>query len=106
MAVELLVVRERSLAEAAAGTGRSKVSLKVNLHRAIGTLRRLLSGSEDGEALGQFSIDDAADGSQLSRLNSADLRISVSRSSVRARSGQGNRATARGGPESQLGEAL
>lgn len=105
LAVEQLVVRERSLAEAAAGTGRSKVSLKVNLHRAIGTLRRLLSGCEDGEALGPFSRDDAAGGSLLLRPKAADLRPGVSRSSALARSGRGIRTIARGGPGSQLGEA-
>jgi RNA polymerase sigma-70 factor (ECF subfamily) len=49
LAVELLVLRERSLAEAAAGTGRSKVSLKVNLHRAIGALQNTLSDREGEE---------------------------------------------------------
>ena len=52
LAVELLVVRERSLAEAAAGTGRSKVSLKVNLHRAIRALRNALSDREGEEQPG------------------------------------------------------
>ncbi|ACA15869.1 RNA polymerase, sigma-24 subunit, ECF subfamily [Methylobacterium sp. 4-46] len=49
LAVEQLVVRERSLAEAAAGTGRSKGSLKVNLHRALRTLRAMLSGDGEGD---------------------------------------------------------
>jgi len=38
-AVQLLVLQERSLAETAAATGRSKGSLKVNLHRALKSLR-------------------------------------------------------------------
>jgi len=38
-AVQHLVLEERSLAEAAAITRRSKVSLKVNLHRALKALR-------------------------------------------------------------------
>ena len=38
-AVQHLVLEERSLAEAAALTRRSKVSLKVNLHRALKALR-------------------------------------------------------------------
>lgn len=41
-AVQLLVLQERSLAESAAATGRSKGSLKVNLHRALKTLRARL----------------------------------------------------------------
>ncbi len=41
-AVELLALRERTLEEAAGDTGRSKVALKVNLHRAIAALRRRL----------------------------------------------------------------
>ncbi|WP_407529984.1 RNA polymerase sigma factor [Methylobacterium oryzisoli] len=49
LAVDLLVLRERSLAEAAADTGRSKVSLKVNLHRAIAALRTVLSGRPGAE---------------------------------------------------------
>jgi RNA polymerase sigma-70 factor (ECF subfamily) len=45
-AVEHLVLEERSLAEAAALTRRSKGSLKVNLHRALKALRgRLEPGS-------------------------------------------------------------
>ena len=39
-AVEALVLEEQSLAEAAAVTRRSKGALKVNLHRALKTLRR------------------------------------------------------------------
>jgi RNA polymerase sigma-70 factor (ECF subfamily) len=41
-AVQLLVLQERSLAETAASTGRSKGSLKVNLHRALKSLRARL----------------------------------------------------------------
>jgi RNA polymerase sigma factor (sigma-70 family) len=41
-AVQLLVLQERSLAETAAATGRSKGSLKVNLHRALKNLRARL----------------------------------------------------------------
>jgi RNA polymerase sigma-70 factor (ECF subfamily) len=46
-AVELLALREQSLEEAAGVTGRSKVALKVNLHRAIQALRtRLVEGGD------------------------------------------------------------
>jgi RNA polymerase sigma-70 factor (ECF subfamily) len=38
-AVQMLVLQERSLAETAAAAGRSKGSLKVNLHRALKSLR-------------------------------------------------------------------
>jgi RNA polymerase sigma-70 factor (ECF subfamily) len=38
-AVQYLVLNEQSLAEASAASRRSKVSLKVNLHRALKTLR-------------------------------------------------------------------
>ena len=38
-AVQYLVLNEQSLADASAATRRSKVSLKVNLHRALKTLR-------------------------------------------------------------------
>jgi RNA polymerase sigma-70 factor (ECF subfamily) len=41
-AVQHLILQERSLAETAAVTGRSKVSLKVNLHRALKSLRARL----------------------------------------------------------------
>jgi RNA polymerase sigma factor (sigma-70 family) len=41
-AVQQLVLQERSLAETAAATGRSKGSLKVNLHRALKNLRARL----------------------------------------------------------------
>jgi RNA polymerase sigma-70 factor (ECF subfamily) len=37
--VQYLVLNEQSLAEASAASRRSKVSLKVNLHRALKTLR-------------------------------------------------------------------
>jgi DNA-directed RNA polymerase specialized sigma24 family protein len=44
-AVQYLVIDERSLADAAAVTQRTKGSLKVNLHRALRTLRgRMESG--------------------------------------------------------------
>ncbi len=43
-AVELLAIRDRSLAEASAETGRSKVALKVNLHRALKALRSRMAG--------------------------------------------------------------
>ena len=41
-AVQMLVLQERSLAETAATTGRSNGSLKVNLHRALKSLRARL----------------------------------------------------------------
>ncbi len=43
-AVELIAVKQRSLAEAAAETGKTKVALKVNLHRALKTLRERFDG--------------------------------------------------------------
>ncbi|MGI3902161.1 MAG: RNA polymerase sigma factor [Janthinobacterium lividum] len=43
-AVDLIAVRQRSLAEAAAETGKTKVALKVNLHRALKTLRERFDG--------------------------------------------------------------
>jgi RNA polymerase sigma-70 factor (ECF subfamily) len=43
-AVEALVLREQSLAEASATTRRSKGALKVNLHRALKTLRGKFEG--------------------------------------------------------------
>lgn len=49
-AVEELALRERSLDEVSAATGRSKVALKVNLHRAIKALRASLAGEPDGRA--------------------------------------------------------
>jgi RNA polymerase sigma factor (sigma-70 family) len=45
-AVRFLVIEERSLAEAAAATGRSTGSLKVNLHRALKALRLRLKRGE------------------------------------------------------------
>ena len=49
-AVERLALREQSLAEAAAETGRNKGALKVNLHRAIKSLRvRLVGGDGDAQ---------------------------------------------------------
>lgn len=45
-AVEHLGLRERSLAETAALTGRSKGALKVNLHRALKALRASLRGTD------------------------------------------------------------
>jgi RNA polymerase sigma factor (sigma-70 family) len=46
-AVELLALQERSLEEASGQTGRSKVALKVNLHRGIAALRRRLAEGGD-----------------------------------------------------------
>ncbi len=46
-AVELLALSERSLAEASAETGRSKVALKVNLHRALRALRLRMERLDD-----------------------------------------------------------
>ena len=46
-AVELLALRERTLEQASGETGRSKVALKVNLHRAIAALRRRLAEPGD-----------------------------------------------------------
>jgi RNA polymerase sigma-70 factor (ECF subfamily) len=43
-AVEELALKDRSLAEAAMATGRSAGALKVNLHRALKTLRARLGG--------------------------------------------------------------
>lgn len=43
-AVQLLKVRGLSLAEASAETGKSIGALKVNMHRAVKTLRRRLTG--------------------------------------------------------------
>ncbi len=47
-AVEHLALAERSLAETAALTGRSKGALKVNLHRALKALRAALTSDKDG----------------------------------------------------------
>jgi RNA polymerase sigma-70 factor (ECF subfamily) len=44
-AVELLKLREMSLVEASRASGRSVPALKVNLHRAIKSLRRRLKGT-------------------------------------------------------------
>ena len=47
-AIEELALRERTLAEAAAATGRSTGALKVNLHRALKALRgQLAKGGSD-----------------------------------------------------------
>ena len=45
-AVQYLVLEEHSLADTAALTQRSKVSLKVNLHRALKALRGRLERAE------------------------------------------------------------
>jgi RNA polymerase sigma-70 factor (ECF subfamily) len=45
-AVEELALAETSLEDASKATGRTKTSLKVNLHRAIKTLRGRMSGVE------------------------------------------------------------
>ena len=45
-AVEALVIREQSLAEAAMVTRRSKGALKVNLHRALKALRGKLERTD------------------------------------------------------------
>ncbi len=45
-AIEHLLLRERSLAEAAAATGRKTGALKVNLHRALKSLRIGLSQND------------------------------------------------------------
>ena len=46
-AVELLRLREMSLAEASAASGQSVGALKVSLHRAIRTLQKILGGGVD-----------------------------------------------------------
>jgi RNA polymerase sigma factor (sigma-70 family) len=46
-AVERLALREQSLAEASADTGKTTGALKVNLHRALKTLRERLGGGGD-----------------------------------------------------------
>jgi RNA polymerase sigma-70 factor (ECF subfamily) len=48
-AVELLRLRELSLAEASAESGQSIGALKVSLHRAIRALRRILERKEEGD---------------------------------------------------------
>lgn len=45
-AVQLLKLRGLSLAEASAETGKSIAALKVNMHRAVKTLRQRLTGEE------------------------------------------------------------
>jgi RNA polymerase sigma factor (sigma-70 family) len=45
-AVQILVLEERSLAEAAVATGGSKGALKVNLHRALKALRARFAGTD------------------------------------------------------------
>lgn len=45
-ALEQLGLQERSLAEASASTGRSIVALKVNLHRALKSLRLIMGKSD------------------------------------------------------------
>ncbi len=47
-AVELLKLKEMSLAEASAASGRPVGALKVNVHRAIKSLRARLMGERDG----------------------------------------------------------
>ncbi|MDQ2802383.1 MAG: sigma-70 family RNA polymerase sigma factor [Pseudomonadota bacterium] len=54
-AVERLGLHEQSLDEAAAETGRSKGALKVNLHRALKSLRGRLSA--DGQGANQSGAD-------------------------------------------------
>ena len=46
-AVEHLALGERTLDEAASLTGRNKIALKVNLHRAIASMRARLGGWRD-----------------------------------------------------------
>ena len=49
-AIEALALEENSLDDASKRTGRTKSALKVNLHRAIKTLRARMGGGEaDGE---------------------------------------------------------
>ena len=45
-AIEFLALRQRSLAEAALETGKTKGALKVNLHRALKTLRARFDGAK------------------------------------------------------------
>ena len=49
-AVELLRLQELSLAEAARASGHSEGALKVRLHRAIRSLRKMLSDGRDGSS--------------------------------------------------------
>ena len=46
-ALEALKLRGQSLAEAAASSGQSVAALKVNMHRAVKTLRRLVGTKEE-----------------------------------------------------------
>ena len=46
-ALEALKLRELTLAEAAAESGQSVGALKVNAHRALKTLRRLLGARDE-----------------------------------------------------------
>lgn len=46
-AIEALALRQLSLEEAAGETGRSKVALKVSMHRALNSLRGRFGGSSD-----------------------------------------------------------
>ena len=46
-AIEALSLRQLSLEEAAAETGRSKGALKVNMHRALKSLRERFGGSSE-----------------------------------------------------------
>lgn len=47
-AIEMLKLQEMSLKDASARTGSSVGALKVSVHRAMATLRRLLKDSQDG----------------------------------------------------------
>ena len=47
-AIEHIALRELSLDEAAASTGRTKGALKVNFHRALKALRTYLSSAKEG----------------------------------------------------------
>ena len=49
LSVERLALGGQTLEEASAETGRSKVALKVSLHRAIKSLRIRLGGEADGD---------------------------------------------------------
>ena len=52
-AVERLALREQTLAEASADTGRTTGALKVNLHRAIKTLRQKLTPGHPADLPGK-----------------------------------------------------
>ena len=60
-AVERLAIREQTLAEASADTGRTTGALKVNLHRAIKTLRERLTPG--GAQVGSAQVGSARAGS-------------------------------------------